>query len=179
MLQFFRNFFKTRLGIAITLAFVGLVGLAFAVSDVASHRTFGGVAGGDQAAVVGDEKISTDELSRAATSAVEDIRQRDPTISMPAFLERDGLKQVLDQLIERAALSTYASKYGLRAGSNLVNSEIIAMDAFRGPSGNFDQKVYEQLIRQRGLTDAMVRTDLAWPACQAAAGARGLRGPDA
>ena len=56
MFQFFRNFFKTKLGLAISLAFLGLIALAFASADVSSTGTFGGIAGGDRVAVVGDEK---------------------------------------------------------------------------------------------------------------------------
>ena len=47
MFQFFRNFFKTKLGLAISLAFLGLIALAFASADVSSTGTFGGIAGGD------------------------------------------------------------------------------------------------------------------------------------
>ena len=43
MFQFFRNFFKTKLGLAISLAFLGLIALAFASADVSSTGTFGGI----------------------------------------------------------------------------------------------------------------------------------------
>src|SRR5689334_1635799 len=63
MLQFFRNFFKSKFGVLVTIAFLILIAIAFGVGDVASNRTFGGVAGGDRVAVVGDRKISTSDLS--------------------------------------------------------------------------------------------------------------------
>ena len=44
MLQFFRNFFKSKLGVIITLAFLIVIAIAFGVGDVASNRTFAGVA---------------------------------------------------------------------------------------------------------------------------------------
>ena len=160
MITFFRKFFQSKFGIAITLAFLALIAFAFASSDVANTGTFGGVSGGDRVAVVGSEKISTSELVSSAQSAVTNIRRQNPTISMPAFLEQGGLEQVLDQLIERASLAEFAERFGLRAGTNLVNSEIMAIPAFRGSDGNFSDDAYRQAIAQQSLTDAMVRDDL-------------------
>ena len=161
MLTFFRNIFKSKIGLAITFGFIALIALAFASSDVAGTATFGGVAGGDRAALVGDERIATAELSSAAGRAVDQIRQQDPTITMPAFIAQDGLDQVVDQLVDRAAISEYAKLMGLRAGDNLVNSEIMSIPAFRGADGNFSQDAYEGVLAQQRLSDSEVREDLA------------------
>ena len=59
MLQMFRNFFKSKVGIVVTLAFLGIIAFAFASADVSNTGTFGGVAGGNRVAVVGGEKISS------------------------------------------------------------------------------------------------------------------------
>ena len=160
MIQIFRRFFQSKIGIFATLAFLGLIAFAFASSDVANTGTFGGVSGGDSVAVVGDKKISTSEYSRSITSAVDIVRRQNPTISLPAFIEQGGMTQVLDQLIERTAIGEFAEQYGLRAGENLVNSEILTIPAFRGPDGNFDQNAYNQALSQQRLTDASVRQDL-------------------
>lgn len=161
MLQFFRNFFKSKIGLGITMAFLVLIAFAFASSDVSNTGVFGGVAGGNQVAVVGDKKLSVGSVSQAASSSLDRARQQDPTISMRAFVEQGGLESVLDQLIDRTAISEYARKYGLRAGDNLVNSEILQIPAFRGPDGNFSQDAYQSALRQQGLSDAIVREDLA------------------
>ncbi len=160
MLQFFRNLFKTKLGLVLTLGFLALIALAFATADVASTGTFGGVAGGDRVAVVGDTRISTAELPRAATQALDRARQQDPALSMPAFLAQGGLDQVLQQMVDRAAISEYARRHGFRAGDDLINSEIRKIGAFRGPDGNFSAEVYKAAIGAQGLTDKMVREDL-------------------
>lgn len=160
MIQTFRRFFQSKIGIVATLGFLALIAFAFASSDVANTGTFGGVAGGDRVAVVGDEKISASELSQSASGALDNMRRNNPTISMPSFIEQGGLDQVLDQLIERAALSGFANKYGLRAGDNLVNSQIMTIPAFRGSDGNFDNETYRAALAQQRLTDAQVRDDL-------------------
>lgn len=161
MISVFRKFLSSKIGIAVALAFLALIAFAFAAMDVSSSGSFGGVAGGDRVAVVGDEKIDANDLSRSATSALDTARQENPVISMPVFLQQGGLTQVLDQMIDRYAIGGFAEKYGLRAGDNLVNSEIIAIPAFRGADGNFDESSYRQALASRGLTDSLVRADLA------------------
>ncbi|MXO85367.1 peptidylprolyl isomerase [Altererythrobacter aurantiacus] len=161
MFQFFRKFFQSKIGLAVTFAFLGLIAFAFASSDVANTGTFGGVAGGDRVAVVGDRKVSTAELSRAASTALDQARRDNPNLTMEEFVAAGGLDQTLNRMLDRYAIAEYARSIGLRAGENLVNSEIVNIPQFRGPSGAFDQNVYRAALQQVGLTDAVFRADLA------------------
>jgi peptidyl-prolyl cis-trans isomerase D len=161
MIQLFRNFFKSKLGVGLTLAFLALIALAFASSDVANTSVFGGVSGGDRVAVVGDERIDAAELSMNLTNALDQARQTNPTITMQALLARGGLDDVLDQLIQRTALAEFARRHGVRASDRLVDSELLQIPAFRGPDGNFDRNAFLAAIGQRGLSEAAVREDLA------------------
>ncbi|ANY20705.1 Peptidyl-prolyl cis-trans isomerase D [Tsuneonella dongtanensis] len=161
MLQSFRNVFKSKIGLGLTIGFIGLIGVAFAVGDVASTGSMGGgITGGDNVAVVGDEKISANELSQAASLAVDQLRQQEPTLSLQAFVEQNGLDEVLDQLLDRRAISWWAAEHGIRVGSNLINSEIRRIPAFAGPGGQFSEAAYQAALVQRKLTDAEVRRDL-------------------
>lgn len=160
MLTFFRSFFKSKIGLGLTFAFLGLIAFAFASADVSSTGMFGGVAGGNRVAVVGDERIDSAELSRATSSALDRVRQEDPTLSMPAFIAGGGFEEVLNQLIDRYVISAFARDNGLRAGDNLINSEIQTIGAFRGADGNFDENAYRQALAAQGLTDAQVRDDI-------------------
>jgi peptidyl-prolyl cis-trans isomerase D len=160
MITFFRKFFGSKLGLGLTLGFLGLIAFAFASSDVANTAVFGGVSGGDRVAVVGDEKIGNADFSRTVSSAVDQVRRENPTITIPAFVEQGGLDTVLQQMIDRTAVSAYAREYGLRAGDNLINSEILQISAFRGPDGNFSQDAFLAALRQQGLNEAMLRRDL-------------------
>lgn len=159
MLTFFRRFFQSKIGLPIFLGFLVLMALAFAAADI-TGSTFGGVSGGDRVAVVDGEPIGTSELVTAANTALDQVRQQNPTLTMPEFIEAGTLDEVLRQLIDRYAVGHYAEKYGLRAGDNLVNSEILQIQAFRSLSGEFDQQIYLAALRQRGLSDAMFRRDL-------------------
>ena len=160
MLSFFRNFFKTKIGLAVALAFLGLIGFAFASMDVSSTGAFGGVAGGDSVAVVGDRKIGTAELNQAANDALREARRDNPEATMETLLANGGLDRILDDLINRYALIEWGEQNGLRAGTNLVNSEIRQIPGARGPSGDFDAESYNLFLRTNSLTDGQVRQQL-------------------
>ena len=139
MLQFFRNFFKSKFGVIFTIAFLVVIAIAFGVGDIASNQSGGGVAGGDNVAVVGDRKISAADLSQAMTSSLENERQQNPTMTMEGFIAGGGMDRVLDQILQRTALAEYAQKQGLRAGKRLVDSELVQIQAFQGIDGKFDR----------------------------------------
>lgn len=160
MISIIRRFFDSKLGVPVTLGFLALIALAFASSDITGSGMFGGVSGGDRVAVVGDERIGTADLSRAATTALDQARAQNPTLTMASFLRDDAITDVLDVLLDRTAIAQFAKAVGLRAGDNLLNSEILDIPAFRGPDGNFSEDTYRAVIAQQGLNDAQVRDDL-------------------
>lgn len=160
MINAFRSFFQSKLGLAITLGFLALIALAFASMDVSSTGTFGGLSGTNSVAVVGDEDVTTAELRQSAQNAFSQVQQNEPTLSLEEFLADGGLTQVLDTLLDRVAISEFGRMLGLRAGDNLINSEIIGIPAFRGADGNFSDEAYRAALRQQGLTDQIVREDL-------------------
>ncbi|MFN4021202.1 MAG: SurA N-terminal domain-containing protein, partial [Erythrobacter sp.] len=121
MISIIRKFFDSKFGVPITLGFLALIAIAFASSDITGSSLFGGVSGGDRVAVVGSERIGTADLSRAATNALEQARQQNPTLSMASFLRGDAMDDVLDVLLDRTAIAQFAEMVGLRAGDNLLN----------------------------------------------------------
>ena len=161
MMTAFRKFFSSRIGIAVTLGFLALIALAFASSDVANTGSFGGVAGGDRIAVVGDRKIGTGDTEALVRNQVEALRRENPTLTMEAFIAQGGLEGLLEQQFDRVAMAEYAEKYGFRAGNRLVDSEIASIGAFNGPDGNFSETVFRQALAQQGISEAAVRQDLA------------------
>ncbi|MEM6907981.1 MAG: SurA N-terminal domain-containing protein [Pseudomonadota bacterium] len=160
MISFFRSFFQSKIGLPIFIGFLLIVALAFAAADI-TGSTFGGLTGGDRVAAVGGDSISSSELASTTNSALNQVRQQNPTVTMPAFIEQGGLEEVLGQLIDRYAVGAYAEKYGLRAGENLVNSEILQIPAFRDLTGEFDQQTYQAALAREQITDTILRRDLA------------------
>lgn len=161
MITLFRKFFQSKIGIGVTLAFLALIAVAFASSDVANNSLFGGVAGGDRVANVGDQTLTTADLIQNMNSAVQQSRADNPTITMEGFIADGGLDDVLDQMLTRASISEFGKAMGLRASQPTVNSELRATGIFNGLNGEFDPEVFRNWVRQQGLTEERVLDDVA------------------
>ncbi len=161
MLQFFRNFFSSKLGVGVTMGFLVLIALAFAGGDIANTGQFGGVAGGDRVATVGKARIDNADLERAATNAVEQLRQDDPKMTMKTFIDRGGLDQLLTNLIDLAAVREFGERHGIHVGDRLIDSEIAKIPAVQGPNGKVDDRLYQAFLNQRGISDAQLRRQIA------------------
>ena len=161
MLHFFRRIFKSKLGLAFTLAFVVLIGFAFASMDVSStNPTFGGVGGNSNVAVVGDTTITAGDFQNAMENEFDRRRQTDPTLTMQALIASGAVDGVIEQMMQRAALAEWAREHGLRAGKRLVDSELVKIPAFFGADGSFSRDAFEAVLRQQGLSEAAIRADI-------------------
>ncbi len=160
MISMFRNFFQSKIGLPIFIGFLIIVALAFAASDIGGSTTFGGLTGDDKVAVVGNDGISASEMNGAMSNALDRARDDNPTITMPQFVAGGGLEGELELLIDRYSVGMFAQDYGLRAGDNLINSEILQIQAFRSLTGEFDQATYQAALRRQGITDAILRRDI-------------------
>lgn len=159
MIQGFRKLFQSRLGVILALGFVGLIALAFASADI-SGGNFGGIAGGERVATVGDEQISTGSYRETLNGAFDRERQDNPQLTLKQFIAGGGDTGVLDSMIERLAVFAFATEEGLRIGEALVGSELKDIPVFQGPDGKFSQEMYEAALRQRGISDKLLREDL-------------------
>jgi len=161
MLESLRKMLRSKIGAAIAIAVLILIALAFASGDVATTGGFGGIAGGDRVATVGGDRIDTSSLSQAASSALERVKQDDPRMTMKMFLASDGLNRVLTDMIDRTAVAVFGKQHGLVASDRLIDSEITQIPAFKGADGKFSQDIFRQAIRQQGISEKLVRDDLA------------------
>jgi len=92
---------------------------------------------------VGDAVISADDYARTFQNQVrtvsEQFGQQLSTQDALAF----GLdRRVLQDLVARAAMDNEAATVGVSVGDEVVATELISMDAFKGVSGSFDREVY-------------------------------------
>ena len=156
MLTFFRSFFNSRFGVLITLVFVGLIGIAFALGDVAG-TSFGGFSSGSKVASVGREKISATDLDTQFRGILARLRQRNPQLSIKEFLAQDGLNEVLTYAMDGKAVMQWGEKYGLYVGDRLVDSEIAKDPNLQTPDGKVDNALYRQQLASQGTTDGVFR----------------------
>ena len=161
MIQLLRRLIHSRIGAIVAVIFLVLIALAFASADISGSNTFGGVAGGDRVATVGKQRIDAANLSQATSTALENMKREDPKASMKAFLAQGGLDQVLEQIIDRTAIGEFGRASGIIAGNRLVDSEIAKIAVFRGPDGKFSDAAFRQALAQRGISEKLVREDLA------------------
>ena len=159
MITAIRRMFSSTIGKYLALAFIALIGVLFALSDVTGNSTFGGI-GGANVAKVGSEDIGVGELRERVRQAYNQARQQQPGMTMAGFVESGGLDQVLDQLVEGLAFDQFATKMGFSVSKRLIDGRIADLPAFAGVSGKFDQKVFENFLRQNGMTEAQLRRDL-------------------
>lgn len=161
MIQFFRNIIFSKIGAGVTIAFLVLIALAFASGDVLNVGGSNSIQSSDEVAQAGPHKVTAAEFEKAMTNALESEKQNNPQLSMKAFVAGGGTELVLRQLLDRNAIMAFGDKHGIVAGDRLIDSEIAKIPTAQGADGRFNQKAYEQLLQQRGLTDKMVRNDLA------------------
>lgn len=161
MLESIRNAMKSKIGMGIALVVLVLIAFAFTSGDVATNQSFGGIAGGDRVAEVGDERIDTSTLSNAITSALERIKQDDPNVSMKSFLANDGGEDVLEDLIDRLAIAVFGRSNGIVASNKLIDSEIANIPGFKGADGKFSEEQFRSAINQRGISEQTMRDDIA------------------
>ncbi|PAX09349.1 peptidylprolyl isomerase [Sphingomonas lenta] len=161
MLNSFRRFVRSRAGAVVAFVVLGLIALAFAATDITGLTPGGGGVARNDVAEVGGQGIGAAELRQVAQSEVEAVRTRQPTFDVQQYLAAGGLDQTLERLIGSLALFRFGEEQGMAVSKRSIDGEIASIPALRGPTGQFDQTLYESLLRERGLTDAQIRQDIA------------------
>lgn len=161
MISLIRRLFNSKIGLAITFAFIGLVAFAFAAGDISNTGGLGSIGGnsGTVAKVGGGTLTSADVQSR--TQMVFDRqRQQAPDMEMSRFLAMGGMENVVGQLINGLALTEFAKGEGMHNSKRLIDGEIGSIEAFKDASGKFSETMYRDLLRRQGITDAALRQDI-------------------
>lgn len=163
MLNAFRRFTNSRIGIVITLGVLGIIALAFAAGDITGTRANSGVSvlGSSGLATVDGQAVPEAQVRDAVQTALAAVRQQQPTADMAAFIGQGGFDQVLARTINGLALQSFATDQGMAVDKRLVDAEIASIPAFQGANGQFNQAAYEAVLRQQRLTDRQIREDIA------------------
>ncbi|MBV7256528.1 SurA N-terminal domain-containing protein [Pacificimonas sp. WHA3] len=141
----------------IMLALLGLVLVAFVI--VGMGNPLGGPASGT-VAKVGDEEISVTRLTSQFDRTLQIVRQENPQITADQVIAEGGLAATLDRLIGAVALKQFAETLGLGTSKRLVDAEIASMEAFRGPTGEFDEQSYRQVLAAQNIDENSLRIDM-------------------
>jgi len=111
MLSSFRRLSKSTVGTGIMVVILLLILVGFAMGDIQSVISGGGVGGSaDTLVKVGSERISDRDISRAMERRLTQVRQQNPEASY-STVARD-FDPMLAELIDAKALEAFAAKYG-------------------------------------------------------------------
>ncbi|MDB5657405.1 MAG: peptidylprolyl isomerase [Cypionkella sp.] len=109
---------------------------------------------------VGDRKIDVNDYARALRQAMDAFSKQ---IGQPVTMQQAqaiGLdRQVLQQVMDRAALDNEADRIGLSVGDATVASKVSAIPSFQGVDG-FDRAAYREVLRQNNLTESSFESGL-------------------
>ncbi|OWK32176.1 peptidylprolyl isomerase [Sphingomonas mucosissima] len=159
MLGFFRRLIHSRLGVVVTMGVLGVVALAFALGDITGLQSGG--ASGSTIAKVGSESVTEPELTRRVQDELRGAQQRNPGVDMSQLIAAGGVEGVLDRMLNGLALQAFGQDQGMVVSRALIGSELRNIPALQGPTGKFDQAIYEQVLARNRLTDAQVQSDIA------------------
>lgn len=159
MITSLRSLFGSALGKFLALAFVAVIGVGFALSDITGHSSFGGL-GGANAATVGNADIGLGELRQRIRNAHDQARRDQPTLTLAAFVESGGLDQVLNQTIDGLAFEQFAEKLGFGVSKRQIDGRIADIPVFAGVSGTFDKTRFEAFLRENNLTEGQLRQEI-------------------
>lgn len=182
MLAAFRRFTKSPWAIGL----LGLIIISFAAGSFALGNSdvlgFGGI--GPNVAKVGSRTVTQQDFKTAYERYRKGLEQQyQQPISLELAVQQGLDKQVMDGLASNDAFSELLTKLGLRAPEALVSERIRGEQAFFDPiTGAFDQKKFEAVLAENGLTPITYKRGLSDELLQAQlvpAAAGGLRAPRA
>lgn len=157
MLAFFRSAVSSIWGKLI----LGIILLAFIVTLYEGRSPFGTgtILGGSSLASVGSAPISEQELRRRVQNQLDAARRQQPDLDMAQFVAAGGVESTLRQMIDARTLTEFGRRHGLVASDRLVGSLLNQIPAFKGPTGQFDQRTYEGVLARIKQSDVDFRND--------------------
>lgn len=160
MIGFFRRILNSKIGMGLALGLLIIMGLAFALGDVANITNSGTVSSGNVARV-GKVNISASELEQRIRTQFQRAQQQQPTLTMEQFLAGDTFDDMLKQTIDLYALEQYARAHGIGIDDDTIDAQIVTNPAFFGVSGSYDQATMQQALAAEGLSLSDYRANLA------------------
>jgi peptidyl-prolyl cis-trans isomerase D len=110
--------------------------------------------GGNVVATVGGHEISGTEFQQAYRNQLDAIGARAGRAITPAEGWRFGLPQrVLSSMIAGAALDQAVAQLGLGLPDKVIAEKIMNNPRFQGLGGKFDERAFQNALREVGLTE--------------------------
>jgi peptidyl-prolyl cis-trans isomerase D len=149
MISMFRAFLDTWMAKVFFLLLIGVFVL-WGVGDVFTNRPT------DTAvATVGQRRIELDEVGEAYRRQLSQVsRMLGGTIEPTAEMKRGVAAQALERLITQLALAEATRDMGLVVPDAALRQAVWETQAFAGPDGAFSRRLFDEVMRNNGLTEA-------------------------
>jgi peptidyl-prolyl cis-trans isomerase D len=143
---------QTLVGKSIATIFFGALIVSFAIWGIGDIFR---ATPASTVAEVGDTKITVDQVRAAYTNQVQQLARQFGTVISPDQARAIGLdQQVVNNLVTEAVMAEEAKKLGLSVSDQLVARSIMENPAFRGSDGQFNRALFDQALRNIGLSEA-------------------------
>lgn len=160
MLNMFRNFIKSRVGLIVVFLVLGIIAIAFAAGDVTGLRSMGSGPSGQVVAKVGNREVTDAQVTEEIDRWMKARRDQGQNVTMEQFLASPYFDQAVNQLIDIAAIEEFAKDSGMLADSTLIQSDIANDPSFQGFDGKFSQTRLDTLLADNRMSLAGYRARL-------------------
>ncbi|TNE65883.1 MAG: hypothetical protein EP335_04785 [Alphaproteobacteria bacterium] len=138
---------------------LGILIAAFAIFGIGPNMLGGSTR---NVAKVGETEIDPQQYSTLVRRQAQRLQQQfGGQIGADQIISMMGLdRQVLNQMLQDAFITEHARELGLRATQDQIVDELHQLDAFMLPDGRFSRDMMEQALRNAGVTEKELLTDL-------------------
>jgi peptidyl-prolyl cis-trans isomerase D len=152
MLDALRASTQTWIGRAIMTIVMGFLIIAFGFWGIADiFRGFGA----NRLARVGSIEITTEAYRNAYQNELLRIQEEQRRAISADEAHQMGLdRQVLGRLLSDAVLDQEAHRLGLAMSDQALADRVFLDDAFKGANGQFDRNLFEERLRDAGITES-------------------------
>ena len=161
MISFFRRLINSKAGIVVTFIALGVIALAFALSDVTGLRHSSAGLADSTVASVGGDQVTATELRNRTQNELEGFRQQRPDLDIAQYIEGGGFDATLDRLINALALYRFGQSAGMVVSKKAIDGQIASIPALQGPDGKFSDALFRRVLSERRLTADQIRLDIA------------------
>lgn len=139
---------------------LGLLIGAFAIWGIGPGMLSGNT---QSVATIGETTVPTQQFANAVQRRAQQLQtQFGGQLSADQIIQMMQLdRQVLSQMVQDAAITENARELGLRATHAQVAAELRTYEAFQTPDGSFSPQMVDQALRQAGITQKELNTDVA------------------
>lgn len=147
MIQWLHQMSKSWLA-SLLMGGLALSFIVWGIADVFTGRSEGAMA------TVGSTQISEQDFSRTYRNFLRNRGQQMGMQLTPDLAQKMGLdRAALDEEISRTALNNVANQMGLTFTDANLAKQVRAMQAFKGPTGEFSHDVFLQIIQNAGYNE--------------------------